>query len=86
MRTCFRTTFFQNGQVSGLIDFYFACTDFLAYDLAICLNAWCFRDEKTFEPSFAAAIMQGYESVRPLSDAEKPRYRPCVRALRSAFC
>lgn len=63
--------FFQNGQVSGLIDFYFACTDFLAYDLAICLNAWCFRDEKTFEPSFAAAIMNGYESIRSLSDAEK---------------
>ncbi|GBR69249.1 homoserine kinase [Gluconobacter kanchanaburiensis] len=63
--------FFQNGQVSGLIDFYFACTDFLAYDLAICLNAWCFRDEKTFEPSFAAAILQGYESVRPLTKAEK---------------
>ncbi len=63
--------FFQNGQVSGLIDFYFACTDFLAYDLAICLNAWCFRDEKTFEPSFSAAILQGYESVRPLSEAEK---------------
>ena len=63
--------FFQNGQVSGLIDFYFACTDFLAYDLAICLNAWCFRDEKTFAPSFAAAILQGYESVRPLTEAEK---------------
>ncbi|MBS1096017.1 homoserine kinase [Gluconobacter sphaericus] len=63
--------FFQNGQVSGLIDFYFACTDFLAYDLAICLNAWCFRDEKTFEPSFAAAIMHGYESIRSLNDAEK---------------
>lgn len=63
--------FFQNGQVSGLIDFYFACTDFLAYDLAICLNAWCFRNEKTFEPSFAAAILQGYESIRPLCKEEK---------------
>lgn len=63
--------FFQNRQVSGLIDFYFACTDFLAYDLAICLNAWCFPDEQAFEPSFAAGILQGYESVRPLSEAEK---------------
>ncbi|GBR43171.1 homoserine kinase [Gluconobacter roseus] len=63
--------FFQNGQVSGLIDFYFACTDFLAYDLAICLNAWCFRNEKTFEPSFAAAVLQGYQSIRPLCEAEK---------------
>ncbi|MFT8952866.1 MAG: homoserine kinase [Gluconobacter sp.] len=63
--------FFQGNQVSGLIDFYFACTDLFAYDLAICLNAWCFRDEKVFEPAFAHAMIEGYESVRNLEVAEK---------------
>ncbi|EHH68670.1 homoserine kinase [Gluconobacter morbifer] len=63
--------FFQNGAISGLIDFYFACTDFFAYDLAICLNAWCFPDERTYEPDFARAMLTGYETVRTLTDREK---------------
>ncbi|MBS1088892.1 homoserine kinase [Gluconobacter wancherniae] len=63
--------FFRDGQVSGLIDFYFACTDFLAYDLAICLNAWTFTDERIFNSAFFVALLEGYEAVRPLSAAEK---------------
>jgi len=63
--------FFQDDWISGLIDFYFACTDLFAYDLAICLNAWCFRDEKVFEPAFAQAMVDGYETVRPLDAGEK---------------
>lgn len=66
--------FFLDGQLSGLIDFYFACNDFLAYDLAICLNAWCFEGERNFNVTNARRLIQGYQHVRPLSDEE-------VRAL-----
>jgi len=63
--------FFQDDRLSGLIDFYFACTDFLAYDLAICLNAWCFPDEAEVDAALIAAMCAGYETVRPLTDAER---------------
>ena len=56
--------------MSGLIDFYFACTDFLAYDLAICLNAWCFEPDGSFNITKGMAMIDGYEGVRPLSQAE----------------
>lgn len=57
--------------VSGLIDFYFACTDITAYDLAVTHAAWCFdSDGSNFHPEIAAALVEGYESVRRLSDEE----------------
>lgn len=59
-------------RVSGLIDFYFACTDITAYDLAVTHAAWCFDTAgKAFAPDVAAALMAGYESVRRLSEAER---------------
>lgn len=63
--------FFLDHKVSGLIDFYFACTDFLAYDVAICLNAWCFSEDGGFNETFARQLISGYESVRPLTAAER---------------
>ena len=63
--------FFLDGKCSGLIDFYFACTDFLAYDLAICLNAWCFEPDGAFNVTKAGRLFTSYESVRPLSAREK---------------
>lgn len=62
--------FFEDGTVSGVIDFYFACTDAVAYDLAICLNAWCFDDGR-LDATRAGALLSGYESVRPLEEAER---------------
>ncbi len=62
--------FFLGSEVSGLIDFYFACNDMLAYDIAICLNAWCFEGDASFNITKARALLQAYESVRPLSAAE----------------
>ncbi|MEO6152186.1 MAG: homoserine kinase [Croceibacterium sp.] len=56
--------------VCGLIDFYFACTDLTAYDLAVTHAAWCFLDTGEFRAGVAAALVKGYHSVRPLSDAE----------------
>lgn len=59
-------------QVSGMIDFYFACTDAMAYDLAVTHAAWCFeRGGTAFRADIAAALMQGYESLRPLEPAER---------------
>ncbi len=62
--------FFLGDDVSGLIDFYFACTDILAYDVAICLNAWCFEEDYSFNLTKGMALLDGYTSVRPLSAAE----------------
>ena len=62
--------FFIGDQLSGVIDFYFACNDFLAYDLSICLNAWCFEKDRSFNVTKARALIEGYQSVRPLGDDE----------------
>ncbi|EDQ32581.1 homoserine kinase, Neisseria type [Hoeflea phototrophica DFL-43] len=62
--------FFIEDSLSGLIDFYFACNDFLAYDVAICLNAWCFEPDGAFNLTKGMALIDGYQSVRPLSAAE----------------
>ena len=62
--------FFLGDELSGLIDFYFACNDLLAYDVAICLNAWCFEKDGSFNLTKGMALLEGYESVRPLSDEE----------------
>jgi homoserine kinase type II len=62
--------FFLGQEVSGLIDFYFACTDMLAYDIAICLNAWCFESDASFNITKARAFLQTYEGVRPLTANE----------------
>jgi homoserine kinase type II len=62
--------FFIGDALSGLIDFYFACTDAFAYDLAVCLNAWCFEADGTFHRAMATALIAGYEAVRPLEAAE----------------
>ncbi len=62
--------FFLGDKLSGLIDFYFACNDMLAYDVAICLNAWCFENDFSYNVTKGRALLQGYAKVRPLTDAE----------------
>jgi homoserine kinase type II len=62
--------FFLDDRLSGLIDFYFACTDFLAYDLAICVNAWCFKPDDSFNVTKARLLVRSYQSVRPIPHAE----------------
>jgi homoserine kinase type II len=62
--------FFRDHELSGLIDFYFACTDFLAYDLAICLNAWCFEADGSFNVTKARLLLDGYRRERPLAPRE----------------
>jgi homoserine kinase type II len=62
---------FLHERLSGVIDFYFACNDLLAYDIAICLNAWCFEPDRSFNVTKARALVGAYQRVRPLSPAER---------------
>jgi homoserine kinase type II len=62
--------FFIGDRLSGLIDFYFACTDALAYDVAICLNAWCFEPDLSYNMTKGRALLYGYMRRRPLSASE----------------
>lgn len=63
--------FFLDGQLSGLIDFYFAATDLYAYDVAVCLNAWCFEPDMQFNVTKARAMLNAYAAIRLLSPAER---------------
>jgi homoserine kinase type II len=62
--------FFLDGRVSGLIDFFFAATDLFAYDVAVCLNAWCFEPDFAFNITKGQALLRAYDAVRKLSAAE----------------
>lgn len=62
--------FFLNGAVSGVIDYYFACNDFLAYDIAICMNAWCFESDSSFNITKARKLLSAYQEKRKISDTE----------------
>jgi homoserine kinase type II len=63
--------FFLGDRLSGLIDFYFACTDTLAYDVAVCLNAWCFEPDQSFNVTKGRALLAGYQRVRKLDREER---------------
>lgn len=61
---------FSGDRITGVIDFYFGCTDMQAYDLAVCLNAWCFDTDHAFLPGHAKRLIEMYDAHRPLSPAE----------------
>ena len=61
---------FRGEAMSGLIDFYFACNDLFAYDVAICLNAWCFEEPNAINVTKARGLLRGYAERRALSEAE----------------
>jgi homoserine kinase type II len=63
--------FFLDDKVSGIIDFYFAATDLLAYDVAVCLNAWCFEPDYSFNVTKSRALLAAYQAARPLSAEEQ---------------
>ena len=72
--------------VSGLIDFYFAATDFFAYDLAVTHAAWCFSgDDGAFRPDIASALVAGYQSIRTLSKAEVDAFPILARGAAMRF-
>ncbi len=63
--------FFLGDALSGLIDFYFACNDAFAYDIAATLNAWCFETDHAFNVTKGQALLKGYQTARPLTGAER---------------
>ena len=62
--------FFMGDRLSGFIDFYFACNDFLAYDISVCLNAWCFEDDRSYNITKGQALLTGYAERRPPNATE----------------
>jgi len=77
--------FFLDHRISGLIDFYFAATDLLAYDIAVCLNAWCFEPDFQFNVTKARSLLRAYAIVRPLSDAERAALPVLCRGAAARF-
>jgi homoserine kinase type II len=71
--------FFQKDVFSGLIDFYFSCNDFLSYDIALTVNAWCFDDQNFFSKKKYQALIKGYESQRELTTEEKKYFSILLR-------
>jgi homoserine kinase type II len=77
--------FFLGDRLSGLIDFYFACTDTLAYDVAICLNAWCFEPDHAYNVTKGRALLQAYAAKRALSAAERAALPLLARGAATRF-
>lgn len=71
--------FFTDGKLSAVIDFYFSCTEFYAFDLAVTINAWCFEGEKTFSPARFDAMMDSYRAVRPVPPEERAALQVLAR-------
>ena len=70
--------FFLGDTLSGLIDFYFACNDALAYDIAVALNAWCFETDHSFNVTKGQALLKGYQSVRAADARPSARRMPVL--------
>jgi homoserine kinase type II len=71
--------FFKKNIFSGLIDFYFSCNDFLAYDIALAINAWCFDEQNLFNKDRYQSLINGYESQRKLTNDEKKYFSVLLR-------
>src|ERR1700693_2027697 len=77
--------FFLGDRLSGLIDFTFACTDTLAYDVAVCLNAWCFEPDHSYNFTKGRALLQAYAAKRLLSAAEREALPLLARGAATRF-
>lgn len=76
---------FEDHQITGVIDFYFAGSDYFAYDIAVCINAWCFDGQQNFVSENAQALMAGYLSARNLSQREKQAFPILLRGAALRF-
>ncbi|HSZ73880.1 MAG TPA: homoserine kinase [Rhizomicrobium sp.] len=75
----------MNDQVSGVIDFYFACNDALAYDLAVMLNAWCFETDGAYNLTKGKALISGYTRKRALTQEERDALPALARGAALRF-
>ncbi len=77
--------FFLGDKLSGLIDFYFACTDTLSFDIAICLNAWCFEPDHSYNVTKGRALLKSYTRVRALQASERAALPVLARGAAMRF-
>ncbi len=77
--------FFLGDKLSGLIDFYFACTDMPAYDVAVCLNAWCFEADHSYNVTKGRSLLNAYGKVRALSARERDALPMLARGAATRF-
>lgn len=77
--------FFLGDSLSGLIDFYFACTDMLSFDVAVCLNAWCFEPDHSYIVTKGRALLKSYDKVRALEPAERAALPVLARGAAMRF-
>lgn len=76
---------FSGDRVTGLIDFYFACTDLYAYDVTVCLNSWCFEPDGAYNISKGRALLSCYQAIRPLTPPERAALPALARASALRF-
>jgi homoserine kinase type II len=76
---------FDGAQVGGLIDFYFACTDSLIYDVAITVNDWCINADGMLDQARAQALLRSYHAARPLQPAEQAAWPLALRVAALRF-
>lgn len=76
---------FEGNNLTGLIDFYYACNDVLLYDVAVTLNDWCSHEDGSIEPQKARALLDAYRRERPLDEAEVEAWPVILRAAALRF-
>jgi homoserine kinase type II len=76
---------FEGARISGVIDFYFACTDALLYDVAICVNDWCVQGSKELDPARMHSVLSAYQACRPLNASERFAWPVMLRAAALRF-
>ena len=77
--------FFINNVFSGMFDFYFACNDYYSYELAICINAWCFNAQHELDTNKSAALLHSYQNHRKLSETEQKELPTLLRGAAIRF-
>ena len=76
---------FDGDQLSGIIDFYYACNDYLTYDIAVAVNDWCVDNDGVLEKEKFEAFMQAYQAIRPLTETEVEYWPLVIRAAAFRF-
>jgi homoserine kinase type II len=74
-----------DNHVGGLIDFYYACHDVLAYDLAITVNDWCVNKDGSLDETRVTAMFQAYQAIRPFNEAELTHWPHMLRIAALRF-